>query len=1228
MIPQEQPSRTMHLKSRLLPIFVIVLVVLQLFFPYKGWVILITGFGGLWLLSFLWARSLLKGLQIERELRFGWKQVGDRLRERILLRNNSWAPSLWVEVVDHSDMSEYDISSVSDVRGYRHRSWHTQGFCDTRGLYTLGPVTLNAQDPFGIYQVTVDYTNSVNMMVAPPVIALPEIEIASGGRVGEGRSSNKGVEQTINTVGVREYVPGDSLRFLHWPTTARMGDLYVHLFDNEPSSDWWVVLDMDAEAQVGEGARSTEEHGIVLAASLINSGLQRGKHVGLVTYGDDLIWHPPDLGNAHLWAILRSLAAIRPGGPSLDQILFRLRSSLEQNSSLVVITANLSLDWINALEIIRRSGIVPTVLLMDPVSFGGTGNLEAFRSRLRKLGITHYIISADMLDQPQKRPQGLRWLIEQTRLRGDFEDKWEERKRKMGRFVRTWGLLIAFFVVVANLLEETVRGLDLNLIWFLIVGGMVVGWLLAKSPLPGWLATLLSAVIGLFYTVLRVGRLWTPLWNVITQAVEILNQAGTNLLRDAGPVDLQPLQSELADFWDGLSGLAERLWGWMSSILSAQSFYDPVAITIVWSLALWGTVVWAMWGIFRRKKPLPAFLPAIGLVTISLALSGQTNYDLIFLLGATLALMAFVNHEVHERAWLREKLSFTPTIRNQIFVMASLLTLALMIISLLTPTLSINYLKDLARKVTGTAASDRELVRSFGIQSPVETKAIELLDIKREGGLPNEHLIGSSSKLSEQVVMVVRVDASQSGIPEDQLAEVLSPLYLRSLVYDRYVGSGWSSRDTEVVQYAPGDVLPVPKSNAGRPIRQQVQFVDDGEGLLYTLGTPLSVDQDFKIAWRVQNDTYQAYDILGGTVSGDTYRADSLVQIHSIDELRSAGQNYPGWITSRFMSLPDSVPEDVLTLARDLTATEANPYDRAVAIETYLRQFPYNLNVSTGPAGADITEYFLFFLKEGYCDYYATAMVVLARAAGMPARYVAGYIGEHYDPELDAYVITADEAHAWAEIYFPGYGWIQFEPTGGRAPIKRPPEILPELPENLQLDFSPLVQPKKFSFDQWPSLLGIVVLLGLVLIILSWLISDWYLARRPIAQLLPKLFRRLYRYGSWMGFPPRPGQTPYEFSHLLNSYITQLSTGCYWVEWLSLSTFLLQRITDAYVGVTFNPQSRAIGDQRDLMRFYKLLRPRLWLIWLLGRVHRYSFLHPFFWTEAPLMISLHVEDEL
>jgi uncharacterized protein (DUF58 family) len=238
------------------------------------------------------------------------------------------------------------------------------------------------------------------------VIPLPQIEIAPGGRTGEGKSTSTGLERTIVAGGVREYVPGDSLRWLHWPTTARLNKPYVRVFDFSPASNWWVLLDMDPHVQAGEGQESTEEYSVILAASLVHEGLQQGKMVGFITMGDELIWHPPDVGDAHLWKILRSLALVRPTGPPLPEILRHLRQTLEQRTSLVVITANMDPDWINELGLLSRKGIVPTVLLLNPSAFGGTQNPNAIQSRLLNLNIKHYNFSDSLQDLAQFEPIG------------------------------------------------------------------------------------------------------------------------------------------------------------------------------------------------------------------------------------------------------------------------------------------------------------------------------------------------------------------------------------------------------------------------------------------------------------------------------------------------------------------------------------------------------------------------------------------------------------------------------------------------------------------------------------------------------------------------------------------------------------------------------------------------------------------------------------------------------
>jgi uncharacterized protein (DUF58 family) len=281
-----------------MPGLVGLLLVLHLAVPYRGWLILLVGLGGAWLASYLWARSLADGLRLVREMRFGWAQVGDRLEERFTLVNEGMLPGLWVEVVDHSTVPDYRVSRVSGVGGGSQSRWHTKGVCTRRGLFTLGPTTLRTGDPFGLYTVTLHHPDSATLMVTPPILSLPTIEVAPGGRTGEGRPRANAPERTVGAASVRDYVQGDSLRWIHWPTSARRDSLFVKLFDGTPAGDWWVFLDLDQSAQAGQGQASTEEHGVILAASLADRGLRSGRAVGLVTHGEELVWLPPQEGGA------------------------------------------------------------------------------------------------------------------------------------------------------------------------------------------------------------------------------------------------------------------------------------------------------------------------------------------------------------------------------------------------------------------------------------------------------------------------------------------------------------------------------------------------------------------------------------------------------------------------------------------------------------------------------------------------------------------------------------------------------------------------------------------------------------------------------------------------------------------------------------------------------------------------------------------------------------------
>jgi uncharacterized protein (DUF58 family) len=395
---------SLKLNTRLLPLLVIALFIMQVIDPSRVWTILLVGLGGLWLVSFVWAWSLAVNLTILREMRYGWVQVGDLLEERFTLKNKGPLPATWVELADHSTLPGYDASLATGVDGSGTNQWRKKGACSQRGLYQLGDTSLHTGDPFGIYTVTITDPAKATLMVMPPVVPLPHLEIIPGGYSGEGRPIPDAPERTVDASSVREYVPGDSMRLMHWKTTARHAKPYVRLFDGTPAGDWWVLLDLQAEAQVGIGSDSTEEHGIILAASLADRGLRNHRGVGLVVNGKVLDWVPPRTGMGHRWEILRRLAMATPGDTSLGEVLEHVRPNLGRNASLLIVTPTRSTDWFLTLPHLARRGIRPTVLLLDLHSFDNRKDNSGVATELKKMHVSCHILSREMFDRPEAQP--------------------------------------------------------------------------------------------------------------------------------------------------------------------------------------------------------------------------------------------------------------------------------------------------------------------------------------------------------------------------------------------------------------------------------------------------------------------------------------------------------------------------------------------------------------------------------------------------------------------------------------------------------------------------------------------------------------------------------------------------------------------------------------------------------------------------------------------------------
>jgi len=159
------------------------------------------------------------------------------------------------------------------------------------------------------------------------------------------------------------------------------------------------------------------------------------------------------------------------------------------------------------------------------------------------------------------------------------------------------------------------------------------------------------------------------------------------------------------------------------------------------------------------------------------------------------------------------------------------------------------------------------------------------------------------------------------------------------------------------------------------------------------------------------------------------YEGFSLLPEARPVKARTAGTDYPEDIQNLYLQLPENLDPRIPQLAQKITVTAGNPYDKSVVLESYLRRnFGYTLNLA-GKPGADPLAQFLFVTKAGHCEYFASAMAVMLRTLGIPSREVNGFLPGEFNDVAGDYIVRASDAHSWVEAYFPGSGWITFDPT-------------------------------------------------------------------------------------------------------------------------------------------------------------------------------------------------------
>jgi hypothetical protein len=559
-----------------------------------------------------------------------------------------------------------------------------------------------------------------------------------------------------------------------------------------------------------------------------------------------------------------------------------------------------------------------------------------------------------------------------------------------------------------------------------------------------------------------------------------------------------------------------------------------------------------------------------------------------------LLLMGIWNYKEHTKLWERKRVDYSDSIRYDVGQAVIFLTIVIGAVTFVTPSISWREVRDYLRE--RDRASQNEAADLLGIQPQ---RAAGQNVARQRPSLPRDHLLSGGAALSQDVVMRIRT-GELPPIASPSFTANAPRYYWRSTTYDIYVGAGWIT-STPVPQRYQANTPLIPGLLTGyKALHLDVEMVQP-EGRIFWSGILFSADAPMRVDWRVrpQSDlfadqaTLLQADIFAAASQARAYKAEAYVPRVTVEELRLASTNYSEEILNRYLRLPDSVPERVHHLAREITEDKTNPYDSAKAIEAYLREnYPYDLEVPAPPENRDVADYFLFDLKKGYCDYYATAMVVLARSRGIPARFVSGYSSGSYDAANAEYIVHELNAHSWVEVYFPEIGWVEFEPTASQ------PEVELALSKSDVTTAQPAESAAerllyRFRLEKAIYWLSPVMFILLACIFYFTLIERWWYMRLAPALAIERMYRRLYRLGRPLAGERTRAETAHEFMQKLVVAIDKVKDHSRFAKLFFSARQDVELLTDLYQDSLFNRTNIQKHEARRALKTWKHLRLRL-----------------------------------
>ncbi len=680
---------------------------------------------------------------------------------------------------------------------------------------------------------------------------------------------------------------------------------------------------------------------------------------------------------------------------------------------------------------------------------------------------------------------------------------------------------------VVHSVEEAAWVNDLDLLVPLALAALLVGLVAAKGALRPSVAHLASALLGLEILVLVYGnRMSGPTWP------------------------------------DKLAELLGHVGAWVATALGEGNSRDNLMFALVMGLISWTLGYVSAWLVFRRGMGWAALALNATVLLFHLSSSYATlNYHFYVLLFAALMLLVRLELSRRELFWSSAGLEVQGRVRGNVLATSAAAILLVMNLAGRGPAEQPTDLFEpaWARFVDNWQRGQAQFDRLFGgVQGP-PVVAVGLA-------------FGSTMQPREGFALgtepVLKIAAPRSQ-------------YWRTTTYEVYTGQGVVTGELYSERLEGDQSVPIPFGAVEQreELEQSVTVLASQSNLVFAADTPVRVSIPTLFEWRQGQDDLAALRLTGMLRKGQQYTVTSAVSIASEAELRGAGEGYPPTI-QRYLQLPPELPQRVRSAAIELTSAAPSPYDKARAIEGFLRSMPYETRVPPPPDGRDWVDYTLFEQRAGYSDYYATAMMVLLRSAGVPARVVSGFAPGPYDENEGAFIVYESEAHAWVEVFFPRYGWITFEPSSLRALPNRPADEASSLGDADLLGGGAIDDPFALFPDEFfgedggsytPSLparrdIAWIAALG-VLATLGMLAGLGYLAAMAMFRRglrgLPwhvRWYAQLRRLAGWSGLSGQPSQTPYEYA----SWLGQRFRG---------SKILVDPIADCYVEGTYSGRS-------------------------------------------------------